>query len=838
MSDEIKILQKELKAERKRNDALIDKMAQLGATGIMPNSSGSKNSSDFVKKRSFDQLVKEVDQCFAELGRQVQREAKHRQNIEETIDQIQHDTMNPADAGSSKLDGSVEKRLIKLENSLAETRKDAKKERKKIEKSLSTAHEPKQIDQKVIEDTIQTILVDVVDELTSNEARLYESVERRMKNLEETVEQTQNSRALADRKTNNELRRLGVLVDSSKMSKKDETLPAAADITVDVPNVAEDLRITIGSLQEKSRILDEQQQEQERRLNLTNHSFQKDVESFRAELHKTAKEEKELERRISAVEKNVTTGINAPGRTVSIGPNPTDLTTLRKQLNQLEEKHDKLKTQLDNRPVPSSVISPGLAKLNENVTELENSVSALRTEVEADRNRLDNVRHESQGKIRAIRDELRSLRPKQPPPKSPVEVIVSTDNPEHAKCNVDDDSGLVMSKTEIDAIISKIAKLEKQGVLNNTPSIGQTEFMREVEILSDENQRLWRSLTKIEENLKNISVGQADGGSDDPATPGALASAINKLQTQISTGIDEDTLDGRLKRIERELADKSDRGTDRIWRHLSNLEEQMTRRHGETDERITLIESQTHSSDSGLDSDNLPVDERDDCSKSSTTQQKNRSDRYWAELGALKAKVSEIIGRDLLDIKKSLNTSAQRAEVRRLALDVENIKVEFVKPIDEKVRKLSDELQKRRKHETRKTIAPVLEVIPSSRPTTNSITKSDMKEFEEKLDKFKSYWIDESEKFAKTSVLEMLIEDLESLKQQIIDLNDNEKRDIKSIENKLEVFAEDIENSVDAGRAADREYINARIEAIQNHGISASALENIATLQHRLIILM
>jgi len=44
-----------------------------------------------------------------------------------------------------------------------------------------------------------------------------------------------------------------------------------------------------------------------------------------------------------------------------------------------------------------------------------------------------------------------------------------------------------MSKAEIDAIINKIAKLEKQGLLNNSPSLGQTEFMREVEILSDEN---------------------------------------------------------------------------------------------------------------------------------------------------------------------------------------------------------------------------------------------------------------------------------------------------------------------------------------------------------------
>ena len=76
-----------------------------------------------------------------------------------------------------------------------------------------------------------------------------------------------------------------------------------------------------------------------------------------------------------------------------------------------------------------NLVSSGLAKLNENVADLENSVAALRTEVESDRNRLENVRDESKNKIRAIREELRSLKPK-PSPKSDVEVIVSTDNPQ------------------------------------------------------------------------------------------------------------------------------------------------------------------------------------------------------------------------------------------------------------------------------------------------------------------------------------------------------------------------------------------------------------------------
>ena len=73
MQDEIRQLQKDLKSERKRNDSLQEKIAAGGApsSGSSFGQSGSKNT-EYVKKRSFDQLVKEVDQCFAELGRQVQ----------------------------------------------------------------------------------------------------------------------------------------------------------------------------------------------------------------------------------------------------------------------------------------------------------------------------------------------------------------------------------------------------------------------------------------------------------------------------------------------------------------------------------------------------------------------------------------------------------------------------------------------------------------------------------------------------------------------------------------------------------------------------------------------
>ena len=156
------------------------------------------------------------------------------------------------------------------------------------------------------------------------------------------------------------------------------------------------------------------------------------------------------------------------------------------------------------------------------VVDFESTLESLRTEVESDRNRLENVRHESQNKIRSLREEVRALKPKEKP-KSPVEVVVTTDNPDDKHRKVSENE-LMMSKAEMDAIIHKIAKLEKNGLLNNSPSLGQTEFMHEVEILSDENQRLWRSLTKIEESMKNLSKTFDSVDSEDPSHFGPLAS--------------------------------------------------------------------------------------------------------------------------------------------------------------------------------------------------------------------------------------------------------------------------------------------------------------------------
>ena len=81
---------------------------------------------------------------------------------------------------------------------------------------------------------------------------------------------------------------------------------------------------------------------------------------------------------------------------------------------------------------------------------------------------------------------------------------------------------------------------------------------------------------------------------------------------------------------------------------------------------------------------------------------------------------------------------------------------------------------------------PYVEMITSNTNTAkNSISTTDMKEFEEKLDKFKAYWLAESEKYAKANLMKIMTEDLDKLKEQVLDLSDGGKRDIQSIENIL-----------------------------------------------------
>ena len=74
-------------------------------------------------------MVKEVDQCFAELGRQMQRESKARHDFEQKIRE---------EVKSSDIQFETKAKLEKLENAIKETQRVVHAPSFKLLKSSST----------------------------------------------------------------------------------------------------------------------------------------------------------------------------------------------------------------------------------------------------------------------------------------------------------------------------------------------------------------------------------------------------------------------------------------------------------------------------------------------------------------------------------------------------------------------------------------------------------------------------------------------------------------------------------------------------------------------------
>lgn len=309
-------------------------------------------------------------------------------------------------------------------------------------------------------------------------------------------------------------------------------------------------------------------------------------------------------------------------------------------------------------------------------------------------------------------------------------------------------------------------------------------------------------------------------------------------------------LEERLRRIEKEFCDRTERGTDRLWRHLSNLEEQMTRRHGETDDRLSILEkdftditeksiTSGYAAPPEVTTDDGETKEKVETLESEIKNLKSSSNRprpvevskIWSEIGAMKAKLSEITGRDLLDLKKSLNTSAQRAEVRRLSLDIENLKHQNLRPIEEKVEKLGEELKKQKLEIKSK---PQKNVIEFTDRTSSDVSQVDLDGFNDKFEKFQAYWDSEAENFALKTRSEELEAEVGHLKTQLFDFSEINRKQVKELEDRSDLLEESFSKKIEAEMDMTKEYVDGKIDAFQKHGISANALEDIANLQHSL----
>ena len=188
-------------------------------------------------------------------------------------------------------------------------------------------------------------MVDVVDELTENEARQFEHFERRIKETEDQIEQVQKQKLTNDKKTSAEVRRIAAIVDSGKFSAQNQSTGQSADRTsVDVVS-NDELRITMRSIQEKMNIIDDQIQENDESLKKKISTFKNDLEAFRDDQLKMDKREKDIDGRVQSLEKQ---SLAVPGRTVSLGASNMELTEIKNQIRELESQLESTRSEIES----------------------------------------------------------------------------------------------------------------------------------------------------------------------------------------------------------------------------------------------------------------------------------------------------------------------------------------------------------------------------------------------------------------------------------------------------------------------------------------------------------
>ena len=187
-------------------------------------------------------------------------------------------------------------------------------------------------------------MVDVVDELTENEARQFEHFERRIKETEDQIEQVQKQKLTNDKKTSAEVRRIAAIVDSGKFSQNQSAGQSADRTAVDVVS-NDELRITMRSIQEKMNIIDDQIQENDESLQKKISTFKNDLEAFREDQLKMDKREKDIDGRVQSLEKQ---SLAVPGRTVSLGASNMELTEIKNQIRELESQLESTRSEIES----------------------------------------------------------------------------------------------------------------------------------------------------------------------------------------------------------------------------------------------------------------------------------------------------------------------------------------------------------------------------------------------------------------------------------------------------------------------------------------------------------
>ena len=91
--------------------------------------------------------------------------------------------------------------------------------------------------------------------------------------------------------------------------------------------------------------------------------------------------------------------------------------------------------------------------------------------------------------------------------------------------------------------------------------------------------------------------------------------------------------------------------------------------------------------------------------------------------------------------------------------------------------------------------------------------------------RIKSYWAEESDRFATKERTEELSAELDQFKGQLIDAQDMNRAQLKEMENEYQFLEESLEKKLENETQLTKKYVDGRIDAFQKHGISGTAFD-------------
>ncbi|CBY09707.1 unnamed protein product [Oikopleura dioica] len=774
-----------LEAENNQIRGELRNMKPNREISIAQPSEGSKRSLE----NRFEQLVKEVDQCFGELGRQLQRESSARQELTTKLN-------NLSTAGPS---AEIEEKLSKIENSIKEHQKllyspgfragnfmkvsgdlDLSKllgELDKINGKCNTHNgrlddfgtKLRKIDQieekfnsdlKMIRARTVTLAEDIENIVANQDHNVAKSDE-----VEDTRSDFEN-----DHKINTQTER--------KHEERPKQLRSKSMI-LEQQMLAESL----GELKDNVHVIENQLEEKQTDLNIFKDQQGRLKENIQDNI-------RTLEQKLNDRIDNILSQPPKMSRTVSLGPDTGDIKKIKADITGLEEKLEHFKSSIKplvNEFRTGNLMSPAMTALHDQLIQVKSETENLRKISESNRQKSDATSHEVKIRLRTLHDEIERTQNRIDARNSmdtgdEIDVIISVDGKKSKSeptrqqminKKLDSLSELEKKQEHFEIVVlKKLDELQKaskniQPIQQREEKIRQWEYKGEIEDMSSELSKIWKILGDFRIELKRKELIHED--------PSNIVEAVEDDQNEI---------DKRLALVERKLIEVEDQSDVRS--SFSASSKKSEKRTKKLKEEVESLKHKTIILENML-TDLRHVNENfeESIKKAKSAATKGELKRLATEVNKIKTKVMEPLtvkcSKMLVEMARKEDMKSIKNQMRSLTEQFEKISDVDAVNIESQLAKVDSSLRKElAKCLTQSDLEEVVDIATSARKSSANVrtelnnftkrTKSRFEDFSQKVDEIQVKTNEELGNFFKKNTNLGIIKSIDEVRQYSSDL--------------------------------------------------------------------